>query len=115
MNTSKLGYEGEQVAKDYLERCGYTILKTNFKAAGGEIDIIAQKGRHLAFVEVKTRKDNAFGYGGDFVDYHKQQKIIRTARAFLMHFNDFDEISFDVCEVYTAKRSINYIENAFEA
>ena len=115
MNTTKLGNEGEKIAKDYLESNGYTILKTNFKSAGGEIDIIATKGRHLSFVEVKTRKDNAFGYGADFVDYHKQQKIIRAAKAFLISFDAFDEISFDVCEVYTLKRCINYIENAFEA
>ncbi len=114
MNTTKLGYEGEKIAADYLVSNGYTVLKTNFKAAGGEIDIIALKGRRLSFVEVKTRKDNAFGYGADFVDYHKQQKIIRTARAFLINFDAYDEVTFDVCEVYTAKRCINYIENAFD-
>ncbi len=113
MNTSNIGHEGEKVAVDYLQTQGYTILKTNFKAAGGEIDIIAKKGSHLAFVEVKTRRDTTFGYGGEFVNFYKQQKIINTARAFIMHYTDYEDISFDVCEVYTKERRINYIENAF--
>ena len=44
MNTTHLGNIGEKAAYDYLVNLGYTILRTNFKAAGGEIDIIAQKG-----------------------------------------------------------------------
>ena len=115
MNTTHLGNIGEKAAYDYLVNLGYTILRTNFKAAGGEIDIIAQKGKHLAFVEVKTRKDTSFGFGTDSVDYHKQQRIIRAARAFLISYTDFDVITFVVCEVYTGKRLINYIEGAFEA
>ena len=114
MNTTHLGNIGEKATCDYLVNNGYEILKTNFRAAGGEIDIVAKKGMHLAFVEVKTRKDNSFGFGADAVNYHKQQRIIRAAKAFIMSFKDYDEISFDVCEVYTKKRIINYIEAAFE-
>ena len=115
MNTTYLGNIGEKAVCDYLENAGYKILRTNFKAAGGEVDIIAKKEGHLAFVEVKTRKDTSFGYGTDAVNYHKQQRIIRAARAFIMTYEDYDEISFDVCEVYTKKRIINYIVSAFEA
>ena len=77
MNTTHLGNIGEKAAYDYLVNNGYKVLKTNFKAAGGEIDIIAKKGKHLAFVEVKTRKDTSFGYGTDAVNYYKQQRIIQ--------------------------------------
>ena len=115
MNTSSIGNEGEKIAADYLKCNGYEIIALNYKAAGGEIDIVAQNGKHLAFVEVKTRKDTKFGYASDAVNYTKQQRIIRAARAFLVKYCDFEHVSFDVCEVYTLERRINYIVNAFEA
>ena len=115
MSTVSIGKYGEDAAVRYLKENGYTILKRNYHAANGEIDIIALKGRHLSFVEVKARKDTAFGYPSDAVNFRKQQKIINTARVFLMYFNDYDEISFDVCEVYLKERRINYIKSAFES
>ena len=69
---------------------------------------------HLSFVEVKTRKNQKFGYASDAVDYHKQRKIIQTARAFLIRYTAYEDISFDVCEIYTESKYINYIEDAFE-
>ena len=114
MNTGYIGREGEKVAIDYIKSWGYEIIATNYKAAGCEIDIIARKNMHLAFIEVKTRKDTRFGFASDAVNFTKQQRIIRAARAFIMNFNDYEDISFDVCEVYTLERKINYIENAFE-
>ena len=46
---------GESAVCRYLMQQGYTIRKRNYRIRGGEIDIIAQKGEILAFVEVKTR------------------------------------------------------------
>ncbi len=114
MNTVGVGKFGEDIACRYLESNGYTIIKRNYRASGGEIDIVAKKGTHLAFVEVKTRKNQKFGSASEAVNYHKQQKIIHTARAFLMRYTAYEDISFDVCEVYTENRYINYIEAAFE-
>lgn len=114
MSTVSTGKMGEELAARYLESNGYVILKRNYRAAGGEIDIIAKKGDHLAFVEVKTRKNRRFGLPADAVDFHKQQKIIRTASAFLVSYTKYEDASFDVCEIYTDDRYINYIEAAFE-
>lgn len=114
MNTHLAGKKGEDIAVEYLMQNGYNIIKRNFRAAGGEIDIIAQKGTHLAFVEVKTRRNCAYGLPSDAVDFHKRRKIIQCARAFIMHYNQYEDISFDVCEIYTEDRRINYIEAAFE-
>ena len=79
------------------------------------IDIIAKKGNHLAFVEVKSRRNSAYGLASDAVDIHKRRKIIQSARAFIMRYNEYEDISFDVCEIYTEDRTINYIECAFDA
>lgn len=115
MSTVSIGRYGENAAVDFLKENGYKILKRNYHAANGEIDIIALKDKHLAFVEVKTRKDTTFGYPSDAVNLRKRQKIVNTAKTFLMYFDDYEEISFDVCEIYLKEHRINYIENAFEA
>lgn len=115
MNTTDIGKKGEEISVEYLKNRGYSIIAVNFKAAGGEIDIIAKKDGCIAFVEVKTRKTSKFGYPSEAVDYFKQQKIIRVAKAFIAKYTDYEVVSFDVCEVYTAERRINYIENAFDA
>lgn len=113
MNTHTVGKLGEDIACEYLKLNGYEIIRRNYKRAHGEIDIIAIKERHLAIIEVKTRGSVKFGFAGEAVNYEKQRRIISAASAFVAEFDDYDEISFDVCEVYTSDRSINYIENAF--
>lgn len=56
---SAAGSLGEELGCRYLKQKGYTILQTNYcNASGrrlGEIDIVAQKGKEIIFVEVKTR------------------------------------------------------------
>ena len=115
MNTTSIGKTGEDVAVRYLVDNGYEILKRNYHGPRGEIDIIAKKARHISFVEVKTRYNHKFGNASDAVNYIKRQRLIITARAFLVSYKGkYETTSFDVCEVYTGERYINYIENAFE-
>lgn len=113
MNTTTIGRIGEDICCEYLRANGYEILGRNYKAGHGEIDIIAKKGLRLAFVEVKTRGGFRFGYACEAVNSKKQQRIKSAAKVFIMAYRDYDEISFDVCEVYTGERRINYIEDAF--
>ena len=48
------GHLGEKIALQYLVNKGFTILETNYTKKIGEIDIVAQKGNHYHFLEVKT-------------------------------------------------------------
>jgi putative endonuclease len=50
----ELGDKGEDVVCRYLEDKGYRILERNYWKPWGEIDIIAENGSILSFVEVKT-------------------------------------------------------------
>jgi putative endonuclease len=52
--TQKIGQIGENIACKYLKNKGFTILERNFTLKCGEIDIIANKGEELRFIEVKT-------------------------------------------------------------
>ena len=72
-----LGKFGEELAVEFLEKNGYTILETNWFFNKAEIDIIAQKENILAVVEVKTRSSLDFGLPQEFV---KPKKI--QARAY---------------------------------
>jgi len=53
--TKETGDAAEAVASEYYRQLGYTLLARNFRSPQGEIDIVAQKGPELVFVEVKGR------------------------------------------------------------
>ena len=79
----ELGSWGEERAAQYLRRRGYKILARNYSCRGGEIDVIASRGKYVAFVEVKLRKSAAFAEAREFVTRAKQQRIIMTAELWL--------------------------------
>jgi len=51
------GRSGERAAERHLVRRGWTILDRRWRAAGGELDLVAARGRVVAMCEVKTRTD----------------------------------------------------------
>ncbi len=112
------GNIGESAACKFLKKNGYKVIERNYRKRYGEIDIIAQKGEMYVFIEVKTRADTDYGLAAEAVTKTKQQRIIRTAKLYIME-NELDAaFSFDVIEVYHKGRKvvrINHIENAFYA
>ena len=114
-----LGVWGEEQAARYLRRHGWRIAARNFSVRQGEVDLIAEKGGVLAFVEVKLRRDDAFAEAREFVTAAKQRRI-RTAASLFLASNETDaQPRFDVIEVYapagekTIFPKIVHIENAF--
>ncbi len=59
-----LGEVGERLAAQHLLAKGYRIRERNFRTREGEIDIIAQHGDMLAFVEVRCRRGDGRARGG---------------------------------------------------
>jgi putative endonuclease len=118
-NKAEVGAFGEQFTSKYLKKHGYKILEQNFHSRFGEIDIIASKKDIIAFVEVKTRGENAIYSPREAVDYYKQQKCIKTAQMYLVKNSVELQPRFDVIEVYapdgvdTAYPKINHLEDAF--
>ena len=75
------GVETEWLAAAYLRLKGYRILETRFSAAGGEIDLIAERGRTLVFVEVKARA--TLDAARIAISPDKVRRVGRAARAYL--------------------------------
>ncbi len=112
-----LGVRGEDMAVDFLEKKGYTILCRNYRCRSGEIDIIARKKKILCFIEVKARSTRAFGTPQEAVTPRKQHKIGRVALDFLQrHKLENNPARFDVVAVdfSCGDGVIEFIENAFE-
>jgi putative endonuclease len=53
----KRGRGAETLACWYLRLRGWRIVARRARVPGGEVDIVARRGRTLAFVEVKARAD----------------------------------------------------------
>lgn len=87
MNTHKnrsLGAFGEDVAKNYLINKGLVFVEQNFYAHGGEVDLIMKnpKDNSYVFIEVKTRRSEAFGFGEEAITRSKIRKIMMAVSAF---------------------------------
>ena len=78
-----LGAMGEAAARSFLERRGVNILAANYACAAGEIDLIGREREAILFIEVKTRRSEAFGPPQLAVHQRKQRQIVRAAQWFL--------------------------------
>lgn len=109
------GVYGEELAVKQMKKMGYKILERNFKRAGGEIDIIAEKDGYTAFVEVKYRKGRAMGEPAEAVTRGKQENIIQTAEKYIYENGLEGDFRFDVAEVLEEnnKKYFRYTENGF--
>lgn len=119
VKNDRLGPWGEELAAKALRRSGYRIVERNFRCRLGEIDLIAENGDYLAFVEVKLRKTDYFGQAREFVDARKQQRIRAAAMLWLERYESELQPRFDVIEIYapdgmeTKRPSIRHLEDAF--
>jgi putative endonuclease len=113
----QFGRQGEAVAVRHLKRCGYKILVQNYRNKVGEIDIIARDKETIAFVEVKTRRNDHFGNPKWAVTFQKQRKISMVALSYLKEFGlGGHKARFDVVTVIEngKKPVVEIIKNAFE-
>ncbi len=111
MHNKILGAKGERAARRFLKRNGYKILEKNFKSPFGEVDVIAQKGEVIAFIEVKTRISDSFGSPSQAVTPERQKRYFNAARYYFAERQIDFVVRFDIIEVFRGE--INHIENAF--
>ena len=108
-----LGKSGEDLAAAELERLGYAVLARRYRTNHGEIDIIAQDGDTLVFVEVKSRTSADCGTAAEAVTRDKQRRLASMAADYLARNNLSDvPCRFDVIAIDGDLLTV--IANAFE-
>lgn len=115
--TADFGKYNEDLACKLIEEKGYTIIERNYRYGNrGEIDIVAEDGDILVFIEVKARKTDEFGPAEIAVTKNKQKQIKKMASLFLFE----KEISNRICRIDViavnypdGKPILNHIVNAF--
>jgi putative endonuclease len=112
-----LGRWGEDTAVEYLRTSGHVILERNLRTRDGELDIVAQKGGLLVFVEVKTRSENALLQPEEAVTPRKQRRMLAVAERYLQeHPGSGDAWQFDVIAIVRhpgSKATLEHFENVF--
>jgi putative endonuclease len=83
VNRRERGAAAERLAADFLATKGMKIVRRNYRYERGEIDIVAEDGDELVFVEVKWRRSGAFGSPEDAITPAKQDQIIKVAEGYL--------------------------------
>ena len=79
----KIGDTGEEVTVLYLESKGFRILERNYLRKWGEIDIVAEKGDLLRFVEVKSvTRESSLPMQN--MHYRKAQRLRRAVQTYLL-------------------------------
>jgi putative endonuclease len=114
----RLGRWGENQALGFLRRRGLRTIARNFRCDGGELDLImADPEGAVAFVEVKTRRNEDFAQAQDAVTPEKRRRMTRAAKVFARKYKLQDRpMRFDVVAVIlgdAVKPEIRHYPNAF--
>jgi putative endonuclease len=114
----RLGDLGEKAAEELLAARGYRIVARKHRCPRGEVDLVAEQGEVLVFVEVRTRVTTVFGGPEETVGAKKQQRLVRAARDFLARWRGPPrDARFDVVAVVDQPGGprLEHFPGAFEA
>ena len=113
----EIGQKGENLAADYLQNAGYTVLERNYRCKLGEIDIIARDNDTLVFIEVRSRSSLAFGLPQESINRRKRHQISKVALEYMIR-RKLKNIParFEVVAVSFEgrKEKVDLIKDAFE-
>ncbi len=79
----RAGEAAETAACAAMQAAGCRILARNVRYREGELDIVADDGGTLVFVEVRMRRGGGYGGAAGSVDLFKQRRLLRAARQYL--------------------------------
>ena len=116
MNPRASGAGYELLARRHLELAGLTFCAANVAVRGGELDLIMRDGTTWVFVEVRYRRNDAFGGAAASVTFRKQRRLLHAAAVWLAGRGaSFDTSScrFDVLAITGSQ--LEWIPNAFNA
>ena len=121
--TQKTGEIGEHLACRYLKNKGFVIIERNYTRKWGEIDIVAQKGKVIHFVEIKSKVGN-YSEEANRLDLYrpednmhpwKLKRLSRTIQTYLAEHNEIGDWQFDVVLVFLSmdmkEARVKYMED----
>ena len=113
------GRAAERIARQWLEREGLVIEAANVRLPVGEVDLIAQEGTTLCFVEVRSRTSGAYGGPLASIGEEKRRHLIRAAQWYLQRRSVAPEaVRFDVVSIAwhaAGPPTVELVRGAFDA
>lgn len=111
-STVSLGASAEDAAHAYLVAHGYQIVRRNYRAKIGELDLVAYDGATLVFIEVRSRANDDHGHAAEMVTSRKQRRVARVAQVYLLAERPiYENCRFDVVAITGGE--IELIRDAF--
>lgn len=89
------GADAERAAELHLIQSGLRIVARNWRCRRGELDIVAQDGATLVFVEVRQRLHQEFGGAAASIGAAKRAKLVAAAQAYLQNLPSVPPCRFD--------------------
>jgi putative endonuclease len=113
----RCGAWGEAKAAALLEGKGFRIIHRNWRHAHEEIDLIAQDGEVIVFVEVRVRRNRALVPGFESLTKRKRVALKRAALAFLeqypqVQFYRWDVVEYRIADAQCLQHEAMHYENA---
>ena len=96
LKSRERGIDAESACCHYLRQQGLKLLTKNYHSRRGEIDLVMQDNDTVVFVEVRYRKNDAFGGAIESITRSKQQKLHATAEQYLQQETSLSNGRFDV-------------------
>ncbi|MGA2654870.1 MAG: YraN family protein [Gammaproteobacteria bacterium] len=111
-----IGENSENLACEYLQHQGLTLIERNYACKLGEIDLIMMDKQTLVFVEVRSRT-KADAYDPiESITYSKQRRLLQTGEIYLQNkgWLDVYPCRFDVIGItyLTGQPEILWIKHA---
>jgi uncharacterized protein (TIGR00252 family) len=111
----QIGVWGEELAASFLREKGFVILQLDWRSKHRDIDIIAQDGDCLVFVEVKTRRNCDYADPLSAVDYKKLKNLRLAINHYVKYHHIDNPFRFDVITIVGTPNGgtpeINHIED----
>lgn len=110
------GGAAERLVAEVLASEGWRVLDQNWRAHGGELDLVVERGSELRFVEVRSRTD-ADIHPFETLDHGKVRRLGLAARAWLAEqARSWEQLSFGVAAVDTGRRPwrVEMLDDAFD-
>lgn len=106
------GRGAETLACWYLRLKGWQILARRARVPGGEVDIVARRGRTLAFVEVKARATEGAA-ANSLDDYRLRRVAVAAERLAPRYMRAGDDVRIDAMFV-VPRRFPRHLPNVWQ-